>query len=652
MAVPSLAQTATPRDLTQLSLDDLMNVQVTSVSKKEQMLSKAGAAIFVINQEDIRRSGMTNIPDLLRLAPGVDVARLDANRWAISIRGFNNVFADKVLVLIEGRTVYLDSGSNVFWDQLDVPLEDIDHIEVIRGPGGTVWGANAVNGVINIITQNTKSTQGGLVTAGTGSEETGGLAQYGGKIGSRGAYRVFGRYFNINSALAPSGQNAADGYHGEHGGFRSDWDLSPRDSLTVQGDVCGSEAGQTVTTVFSNALPLHGTLNDPITNATGNILGRWNRTWTNGSDTSLQVFYDFDHRAAQGQVDETHHKIDLDFNHHIALGPRNDVVWGLGYRFEADDIRPGYAIQFLPPRSNRSLFSTFLQDEIKLANSVSLTLGSKFEHNALTGFEYSPSAQLVWTPSARHTVWASAARAIRQPSLVDVGLQLALAVVPLSGGAFAVPFLFGNPDMKAEQLRDYEAGYRSQLTRRLSLDVTAFGSFYRRLETDEPHAPFFTLNPGPPHLVFPLIFDNLAHAQNYGAELSATWDVTGRWRISPGYSLLRMSITRDPSSQDSSIEQTVGDSPAHQFQVRSWLNLRKNVDWDSTLMYVSALSHLAIPSYVRLDSRLGWRVGESVEISVVGQNLLAPRHLEFLDSNGTNQTQVERSVFGKITWRF
>ena len=288
-----------PRDLTQASLEDLMNLQVTSVSKKEQKLSKAGAAVYVITQEDVRRSGATNIPDLLRMVPGVDVARLDANRWAVSIRGFNYIYADKVLVLIDGRTVYLDSASNVFWDQQDVPLEDIDHIEVIRGPGGTVWGANAVNGVINIITKNAKATQGGLVTAGSGSEETAeGLVQYGGKIGSKGAYRAFGRYFNINNTLAPGGQNAADGWHISHGGFRSDWDLSRKDSLTVQGDLYGSEAGQTITTVFSNALPRQGTLNDPLSNATGNILGRWNHTLTNGSDTSLQVFYDFNHRAA------------------------------------------------------------------------------------------------------------------------------------------------------------------------------------------------------------------------------------------------------------------------------------------------------------------------------------------------------------------
>jgi len=649
---PIRAPQTRPRDLTEISLEDLMNIQVTSVSKKEQKLAKTGAAVYVISQEDIHRSGATNIPDLLRMAPGVDVAWLDANRWAISIRGFNSIYANKVLVVVDGRTVYIDSNSNVFWDQQDVPLEDIDHIEVIRGPGGTVWGGHAVNGVINVITKNSKATQGGLVTASTGSEETAeGLVQYGGKIGSKGAYRAFGRYFNVENSRAAGGQDAADGWHGSHGGFRSDWDLSPKDNLTVQGDLFRAGEGQTVTTVFSNALPLHGTLNDPISNATSNILGRWNHTLTNGSDTSLLVVYDFNHRTAAGQVDETHHKAELDLSHHVALGYRNNVVWGLGYRFEADDIRPGYAMQILPPRSSRSLFSAFIQDEIKLADSVALTLGSKFEHNAFTGFEYEPSVQLVWTPSDRHTLWASAARAVRQPALVDSGLQADLAIVPLSNGSFGVRTLLGDPNVQTDQLRDYEAGYRSQLNRRLSLDAAAFWSFYGRLQTMEPQAPFFTLNPGPPHLVLPRFFGNLARAQNYGTELAANWDVNGRWRISPQYSLLRMSIARDPSSQDSSIEQKTGDSPAHQFQVRSWLKLRNNLDWDSTLMYVSALSDLAIPSYVRLDTRLGWRLGEFVELSIVGQNLMRARHVEFSDPR-IRQTEVERSVFGKVTWRF
>ena len=284
LSVPGLAQNSTPSDLTQVSLEDLMNMQVTSVSKKGQNLKKTGAAVFVINQEDIRRSGVTNIPDLLRMAPGVDVARIDANTWAISIRGFNYRYSSRVLVLIDGRTVYTPTFSGVFWDEQDVPLEDIDRIEVIRGPGGTVWGANAVNGVINIITKSSKDTQGGLVTAGTGSEQSAdGLFQYGGKAGQKGHYRVFGRYFNVENSARAGGGPAADGWHGSHGGFRSDWNPSDRDAVTVQGDLFGTSEGQTVTTLFSNQLPDFRTLNDKVTVGSGNVLGRWNHTFSNGS---------------------------------------------------------------------------------------------------------------------------------------------------------------------------------------------------------------------------------------------------------------------------------------------------------------------------------------------------------------------------------
>ena len=651
LAIPGLAQKSTPLDLTQFSLEDLMKIEVTSVSKRGQKLAKTGAAVFVITQEDIRHSGATNIPDLLRIAPGVDVARLNANTWAISIRGFNGIFADKLLVLIDGRTVYLDSAANVFWDQQDVPLEDIDHIEVIRGPGGTVWGANAVNGVINIITKPAQATQGGLVSAGSGSQDSAqGLVQYGGKLGSKGAYRAFGRYFNVNNALTPGGVQAADGWHARHGGFRADWNLSARDSLTVQGDLFRSDAGQTINSVISSALPLQRTFNDSIFNDGGNILGRWTRSLKNGSDTSLQVFYDYNRRDSKG-LDETHHQINLDFDHRFALASRHQFVWGLGYRFEADDFQPGYSIRIEPPRSSRSLFSGFVQDEIQLAPSLSLTVGSKFEHNAFTGLEYEPSAQLVWTPSVRHTLWASAARAIRQPSLANEGMRFDVAVVPLTGGSFGVPAISGNPLLKAEQLRDYEAGYRTQLNRRLSWDVTGFWSFYRRLVTIEPGSPFFTQTAGIPHLVLPLTFDNRAHARNGGTEVSATWDAGSRWRISPGYSFLKMSIQRDRSSQDFTFPLANGDSPAHQFQVRSWVKLRSNLDWDSTLMYVSALAHLGVPSYARLDTRLGWRFGESAEVEIVGQNLLRARHMEMSDLQ-VEQTQVSRSVFGKVTWRF
>ena len=424
-----------PRDLTQFSLEDLMNVQVTSVSKKEQKLAKTGAAIFVITQEDIRRSGATTIPEVLRMAPGVQVAQIDANTTAISIRGFNGRLADKVLVLIDGRAVYTPTTSGVYWDQQDVPLEDIERIEVIRGPGGTVWGANAVNGVINIITKTSQATLGGLVSTSGGTQQAArGLARYGAKIGRGGAYRVFGNYSNMGNLTASDGSRAADGWHMLHGGFRSDWELSPRDSVTVQGDLLRTGEGQTIDVVFSNALPLQATINEIVTVDAGDILGRWNHVLSNGSDLSLQIYFD-------------------------------------RYRVTSDDHLPGFGKTYVPLGRTNSLFNAFVQDEIRVTNSLWLTLGSKFERNAYTGFEYEPSAQLVWTATNRHTFWASAARAIKQPSREQSDLRIDLATFPVAGGSFGLVQLTGDPNLASEGLRDFEAGYRAQANQRFSLSL-------------------------------------------------------------------------------------------------------------------------------------------------------------------------------------
>jgi iron complex outermembrane receptor protein len=643
---PSLAQQST--DLSQASLEDLMNIQVTSVSKKEQKLSQAGAAIFVITQEDIRRSGATNIPDLLRLAPGVDVARVSANQWAISIRGFSDLFANKVLVLIDGRSVYSPSFSGVFWDMVNVPVEDIDRIEVIRGPGGTVWGANAVNGVINIITKNSKATQGGLMSAGAGSQEhADGLIQYGGSIGQTGSYRVTGNYFDIGSSVFPNGQQAADGWQAGQAGFRSDWDLSPRDTLTVQGDFLKTAESQTITTLFSDALPLSRTFNDPVAATDGNILARWNHTLANGSSMSLEMYDDASRHLDLGftNVENT---VDLDFQHHIALGSRNDVVWGLGTRFIDSAYSAGYAVSITPNHRFDSLWSAFVQDQVKLTDALSLTMGTKAEHNDFTGPEFEPSAQLVWTPSGKETLWVSAARAIREPSPTDDDVRDDSASFP-SGSSFALIRALGNPLMKAEELRDFEAGYRAQAGKHVSLDVTGFVGLYRNLESESAETPYFSnTQQGVPYLVVPVLLVNGPPAHTYGVEFSGNWNVTNHWRISPGYSYFHI----DVDGNSSALEIPPGTSPNHQFQVRSLLDLPHHLEWDNTVGYVSKLAVGSVPGYPRLDSRLGWRMGEFVEFSIVGQDLLTPRHVEYFDTDSLNRTVVERSVFGKVTWRF
>jgi iron complex outermembrane recepter protein len=647
-ALSMWAQQPKDYDLSQASLEDLMNIQVTSVSKKEQKLSKTGAAVFVITQDDIRRSGATNIPDVLRLAPGVDVARVDANQWAISIRGFSDQYANKVLVLIDGRSVYSPAFSGVYWDLQDVPLEDIERIEVIRGPGGTVWGANAVNGVINIISKSAAATQGGLISAGGGSEDHGdALVQYGGQVGQGGSYRVFGRFFDVGNSVFPGGQNANDGWLAGHAGFRSDWNPSPRDTLTVQGDFIKTEASQTITTLFSSALPMAETIQDPVPAVAGNILGRWNHTLANGSQMSLQMYDDYTRHSELG-LEDSQNTVDLDFQHHVSIGPRNDIVWGLGARVIDREDGPGYSLTIVPDRELDLLFSAFLQDELKLTDSLSLTLGSKFERNNYTGFQFDPSVQLVWTPTQNQTVWVSAARAIREPSAINIGTQDDVASIQL-GNTFAIIRALGNPNFKAEEVRDFEAGYRALASKRLSLDVSVFGSLYRNLDSLAMQAPYFATQQGIPYLVLPELFVNGGRASTYGAEFSANWNLTGRWRISPGYSYFHMDVQGDSSL----LYPLPGTSPNQQFQVRSLLDLPHHLEWDNTLGYVGKLAVGNIPAYARVDSRVGWRVGEFVELSLVGQNLLAPRHAEFSEAaDPVISTLVERSVFGKVTWRF
>ena len=608
--------------------------------------------MFVITQEDIRRSGMMNIPDLLRMVPGVDVARLDANSWAISIRGFNDRYSNKVLVLIDGRSVYSEVFSGVYWDQLNVPLEDIERIEVIRGPGGTVWGANAMNGVINIITKSSKDTRGVLMTAETGSEENlEGLVQFGGKIGNTGTYRAFGNYFNIEPSLLTPGVEGADGWHGSSGGFRSDWVLSPKDTLTVQGDLSQTAEGQTLTgIVIADQLPLSETFNERVSVGSGSLQAQYEHTFSNDSKLTWLAYFDRVHRNEVG--DNIEKKFDNELQYHLKIGSRNDLVAGAGYRLSTDTFTGLLDGVFVPDHRSDNLFSVFVQDEVDLTPHLALTFGSKLEHNAFTGFEYEPSAQLVWTPTDRQSVWLSVARAIRQPSALDEDLHVASAIIPMADGNFGVVETSGNTAFKAETLLDYELGYRNQVNRRLSFDAATFLSHYTDLRTLEPGTPFFTSDPGPPHIEIPFTWGNLAHALNYGVELSGSWDVTSRWRLSPGFTLLHMDVKPDASSGDTTVAATPGYSPKRQAQLRSSVKLSHRVEWDTSAHFVGALSNGPVPAYTRLDTHLGWTMGESLYFSVSGQNLLSPHHFEFLNGSLVQPTEVERSVVGKITWHF
>jgi iron complex outermembrane receptor protein len=640
--------------LADATLEELFNTQVTSVSKKEQTLARTAAAVFVVNSEDIRSSGATNLPDVLRMVPGVEVARINANTWAVTIRGFNSRFSDKVLVLVDGRSVYTPSFSGVYWDQLNVPLEDIDRIEVIRGPGATIWGANAVNGVINIITKPAQSTKGGLTSASGGTQgQAAGLLQYGGDAGSSGAYRGFATYSRTGDSQLPDGPSAADGWSQAHAGARADWNLSPNDTLMTQGDAFSNVESQSRTQWF---LPVPGDTPyaQPINVSGGDVLARWRHVFRDGSDISVQTYFDYYRRNEFGQPEEQK-TVDFDFAHHFIRG-RHDIVWGAGYR-QIGSILPTTAqVSLWPPRQTDRLYNGFIQDEIRLTDSLWFTIGSKLEHNVFTGFEFEPSARIAWTLTDRQTLWAAASRAIRQPSQLEEDVDVEIGSMPVNPYTLVVSRLYGNSQFRSEELRDYEVGYRTGWAKNLSLDVATFLSFYRHLATLEPEALSISgAAPGSPYPIVvqaPYMWGNKGYATDYGGEVALNWKVNSRWRVSPSYSLLHVNFHLDPSSQDTLSTALAGNTPEHIFRVRSFVNLSRKLDWDQTVYWSSQFQNGAVPSHTRVDTRLAWRAGESMELSLVGQNLLRPSFLEFGNADEVVATETQRSVFGKITWRF
>jgi len=646
---------SSPNDLTQVSIENLMNIEVTSVSKREQKLSRAAAAVFVITQEDIRRSGARSIPDVLRMVPGLDVAQVNANTWAVSARGFNRQFANKLLVLIDGRAVYTLMHQGVSWDTQDVPLEDVERIEVIRGPGATVWGANAVNGVINIMTKKTEDTLGALVTGGGGTQEQAfGTTQYGGKFGEARSYRIFAKYLDHDHFPDLNGQNAADGWHLLHGGFRTDGNLSKNDSLTIQGDLYTGSEGASIEHIASIAPPVNFSVNRIGELSGGNVLSRWHHDFANQSETSLQVYLDRYSRSGP-ESREDRNTFDLDFQHHLIAGRRQDLIWGAGYRVTSDETQGTIDQAWVPSEQTNQLFSTFVQDEITLKpNQIFVTVGTKLEHNDFSGVEIQPGASVAWTPTAHRTFWASVSRASRTTSRDEAAADVGIVVFPGPGGVPAEVVLFGNPHEKAEHVVAFDLGYRAQPIARLSIDIATFFDRYTDLVSHELAPSFVVTSPAPTHLVIPVVNANKMHGVTDGIEVAANWKVTNRWTLSPGYALLQMHLHADSSSQDTTdAPHAEGSSPRHQAQLRSHVKLNRGFAWDMNVYFVDSLPAQQIPSYTRIDTQLIWRIAERLQFRVVGQNLLRDHHAESDDTfTSVNSSQVKRGGYAQFTWRF
>ncbi|HEV8580421.1 MAG TPA: TonB-dependent receptor [Thermoanaerobaculia bacterium] len=655
---PEGSGTGTAVDLTELSLEELMDVEVVSVSKRSERISAAAAAVYVITQEDLRRSGATSIAEALRMVPGLEVARIDANTWAVSARGFNGRFANKLLVLIDGRSVYTPLFSGVFWDVQDTLLEDVDRIEVIRGPGATLWGANAVNGVINILTKSARETLGSLVTAGGGTEERWFLgARYGGSLGENGAWRAYVKGFDRDAGADPAGGEGVDGWSVKRGGFRVDRKLGDAAEWTLQGDLYDGEVGERLTLAPSLTALVPVVQDTETAISGGNLLGRWQRTLSAASELTVQLYYDRTDRDYRF-LDESRDTFDLELQHDVSPAPRHRVVWGLGYRRTADDLRDSDLLAFQPDRRTDDLASAFLQDEINLrADRLWLTVGSKLEHNDYSGFEVQPNARLLWTPGEHRTLWAAVSRAVRTPSRAEHDLQLSAPAFPAGalfpGSPPAIVATLGDRSFDSEELLAYELGYRAGVAPGLFVDLAAFYNDYDRLRTVRAEPPFLQLSPPPPHLVIPSFASNDMEGETYGAELAADWRPAGSWRLSAAYTWLEMRLRNRFDPADVTVAATEGQSPQQQLFLRSAMDLPGHFELDLAARYVDSLATGPVSGYTSADLRLGWKPRAGLELSLVGQNLLDAEHLEFApEIIPTHPTAVERAVYGKVTWRF
>jgi iron complex outermembrane receptor protein len=646
-------------ELKQMTVEQLMNVEVTSVSKQPQKLLRAPASIQVITSEEIRRSGATTLPEALRLADNLQVAQVNAHDWAISARGFNTNLADKLLVLIDGRAVYTPLYGGVLWNVQDYPLADIDRIEVISGPGGALWGANAVNGVINIITKSAQDTQGLYAKAAGGNElQEQGVLRYGGELAPDVYWRAYGKYTDFGDEVTSTLANAGDAWHMGRTGFRMDAAASRQDQFTLQGDFYDGTDG---TAEGGEAL------------SGGNILGRWTRTMSSGASMSLQTYYDHTSLAQPSAASPAEPPYytgfpaadltddldtsDVDFQYRFDPDPVQQIIWGLGYRATHEVDLDLNVVRFLPPVLNQNLYSGFLQDEISLARTVSLTLGSKLEHNDYTGYEVEPDIRLQWNLDPTQLLWAAVSRAVQTPTRYDRNLEVPTGLVNAPAPyQFPTAYLTGTSDFVSETLIAYEIGYRAALGPRLSGSISTFYNDYNDLRGTVA-TPTTALYPYP----YPIYIQNDLEGETHGLELSTTYQVVDWWQLHAGYDLLLENIHAKPGEVDATDATSETADPKHQVSLRSSMDLPHQVTLDATLRWVDAFDIDdgptagpvvgVVPSYFELGTRLAWHVTRRLELSLVGQNLLHPYHVEYGYPVPARE-EIARSVFAQVSWGY
>jgi iron complex outermembrane recepter protein len=645
----------TPVDVSTLDLDELARVKVTSAARRPEPLANASTAITFISREDIRRSGASNLPEALRLLPGLAVFQAGTRDWAVSARGFHQQSSNKMLVLIDGRVVYSPIFAGVFWDVQRVPLETIERIELIRGPGAALWGANAVNGVINVVTRPAGETSGGFATlTGGTNDQAQADARYGGKAGRQGAARVYALGSIEGGSDHPDGLGGNDDWQFGQGGFRTDF-RSGNNDFTIQGDAYAGGGGQELV-LPTPSPPFASLVEEDLDVRGGNLLGRWSHRFSPRSDFAFQAYADYALRTQPsqfGRIGVT--TVDFDFQHHFGLSRRHDILWGLGYRLISDEISGAFPVAFDPSSRTVNLVTGFVQDEVRLVeNQLSVNVGAKFEHNSYTGSELQPTARLLWTPAQSATVWAAVSRAVRTPSRIDSDLRLVAQV--LDAPPITRVEALGSDTLEAEELIAYEAGFRVAPDERLSFDISAYYHDYNNLRSVVPGSPALDGSV----VVVPFTVANTAHARSYGGTASATVRVHRRWRVRTSYTYLNMTAGLD----DGVVPGTIADvnpglNPSHQLGVWNSVDLPGNLELDLTGRYVSELeggepAGDEVDEYLEADARLGLEVTPRMRFALIGRNLLSPRRLEFFQSATApgRGGAIERQLRANASWTF
>lgn len=631
--------------------DSVFNFDIYSLSKKKENAFDAASATYILSSEDIRRSGMTSIPEVLRLVPGVQVSRIDGNKWTISIRGFNNQFSNKLLVLMDGRTVYTPLFSGVFWDMHDYVIEDIEKIEVVRGPGGTIWGANAVNGIINIITKSATQTQGGYVSQVVGNKDKSITEiRYGGKTVKSDHYRLYAKKTVRGGAYKSSdGKDANDGISQDQAGFRYDISSIKNNSISVRGDVFNSNANNYFNTFGKNDKESKG----------GNIVVNWDKTISKKSSISLNSYFDYDNFKLP-VLERSARTIDIDFQHFYSFSRDNQFIWGIGYRQIVDDIKESETsnltdgtkfvpINYTPNRRNDEIHSAFIQDKISITNNLDLTIGSKFLINDFTGFEYQPNARLSYYPSRNQTLWASVSRAVRTPTRAEISFDI-------KEEYYGSTVSKGNQNAESENLVAYEAGYRIKPTTKTLLDIAVFYNDYSKLRTYE------NVNGDP-------TASNLGYGESYGGEISGKWQVNNRWRLEASYDFLKTELHVSKASTDATtsvladydaLELTEKRSPKNQFRLRSYFNVTQKIEFDNMFYYVDSLPSAKIvktdnkgaSAYVRFDTRLGYLPTKNLDLSIGIRNLFDDRHNEYYSGIYNYNAEIGRTYYLRAVWQY